>query len=170
VTGLENVQRLFFEEDLLVRGEIGGNSRGGIIGDVEDFLGQRLRNEVSAFRFLYTVRRESGEFRIVGGVIAAVGNEENLSLAGGTGEALDVRKQALGAGDIELAAGEHEIGLGIDFPEDGFVGGHETPLAWSRRARGFVNAGRNSWRLKVILRCQNDRAMNFIIGIEIIYD
>ena len=124
MVGFEDVERLFFEEDLLVGGEIGGDRRSHVVGNMEDFFGERLRDKVRAFRFLYTVRRESCELGVVGGVVAAVGDEENLALASGISQALDVGKKEFRTGDVELAAGQHEIGLRIDFPEDGFVGGH----------------------------------------------
>ena len=64
------------------------------------------------------MRRKGGELGIVLGVIAAVRNQKDAVLAGGVGEPADVGEQFLGAGHIELAAGQHEIVLSVHFPEN----------------------------------------------------
>ena len=64
------------------------------------------------------MRRKDRELRVVFGVIAAVRDQKDAALAGGIGEPANVGQQLFGAGHIELAARQHEIGLGIDFPEN----------------------------------------------------
>jgi hypothetical protein len=64
------------------------------------------------------VGRESFELEIVFGVVAAVRDQQNAALTRGIGEPANVREQALGAGHVEFAAGEHEVCLCVDFPEN----------------------------------------------------
>ena len=44
--------------------------------------------------------------------------KEGTALAGGVCEAANIWEQPLGAGYVELAAGEHEVRLGVYFPEN----------------------------------------------------
>jgi hypothetical protein len=62
--------------------------------------------------------RKRLEFGIVLPVIATVRHQKDVALTGGIGKLSDVGKQSFGAGYIELAAGQHEIGLRVDFPEN----------------------------------------------------
>ena len=62
--------------------------------------------------------REGSELRVILGVKAAVRHQKNAALAGGIGEAANVGQQLFGAGHVELAARQHEIGLDVYFPEN----------------------------------------------------
>ena len=64
------------------------------------------------------MRREDGELRVILSVIAAVRDQKDAALARGIGEPANVGQQFFGAGHVELPARQHEIGLGIDFPEN----------------------------------------------------
>ena len=48
-------------------------------------------------------------------------SSENMALARDVGEPADIGEQALGAGDIEFAARQHEVGLSVDLPENDVV-------------------------------------------------
>ena len=90
---------------------------------------ERLGNQHRAARAFDTVRGESGELRVILGVIAAVRNEKNAVLAGGIGKAPNVGQQFFGARHIELAARQHKIGLDVHFPENEIARYH-TAFLW----------------------------------------
>ncbi len=85
VAGLEDIEGLFFEEDLLVGGEVCGDLGVFLVGDAENFLRKGFGDEVSACGLLQAVRVESGEFGVVEDVVAAVGDEEHFLFAGCVG-------------------------------------------------------------------------------------
>jgi hypothetical protein len=118
VQALKNVEGLFLEQDLPIVREILRQRCGGFVGNANNFFCQRVGNESGAGSSLHTVGRENPELGIVRRMIAAVGDEKNFALASGVGKTADVRQEALSAGDIKRAAGQHEVGLGVDFPED----------------------------------------------------
>lgn len=55
-------------------------------------------------------------------------------MARGVSQAADIGKQLLSARNIEFAAGQHEIGLGVDFPQNDVVA-HSVGLVNGRLAR-----------------------------------
>jgi len=57
------------------------------------------------------------KFKIIRVVCIGRGNQKDASLTGSFDEAIQVRNDLLGARDLELAIGEHEVGLCIYFPE-----------------------------------------------------
>src|SRR5580704_3716806 len=110
--------------NLLILGEITGQRRRGVVRDGGDLLRQRLGNIGGTWRALDAVRRKCFELGIVFPVVAAVGDKKDTALAGGVGEPADVGEQAFSAGYVELSVGQHEVGLGVDFPENYFARGH----------------------------------------------
>ena len=58
------------------------------------------------------------ELWIVLGVVATVRDQKDAALAGGVCEPANVGEQAFGAGHVEFAAGQHEVRLRVDFPEN----------------------------------------------------
>ena len=92
-----------------------------MVGNHGDILSKSFRDELCALRAFYTVRGKGSELRIVGRVNAAVRDEQNMALARDVGEPADIGEQALGAGDIEFAARQHEVGLSVDLPENDVV-------------------------------------------------
>ena len=50
-------------------------------------------------------------------LIVRAGHDPNAVLVGVVGEPLEIRDDALGAGDIQLAVRVHEVDLRIDVPE-----------------------------------------------------
>jgi hypothetical protein len=51
-------------------------------------------------------------------VEASVRNEEDVFVVRGSREFCDVGEQLLGSGHVEFPARQHEVGLGIDFPQN----------------------------------------------------
>src|SRR5579862_1097110 len=118
VSGLENVERLFLQKNLLVAREILRQGGRWFVGNRDHPVGQSLRNQPGAGRALHTMRRKGGELRIVWNVKTAVRDQKNLVLAGGIGKTANVWQQFFGAGHIKLPARQHEIGLNVHFPEN----------------------------------------------------
>ena len=115
---LEDVERLFFEMNLLILFKITRQRCRGLVRDCYNFLRQRLGNIGGARGAFDAVRRKCLELGIVFRVVATMRNQKDATLAGGVRKPANIREQAFGAGDVELAAGQHEVRLRIDFPED----------------------------------------------------
>ena len=64
------------------------------------------------------MRRETLEFDIVRRVHTGVGNQEHAVTPGRFGEAVEIGQQMFGAGHVQFAAGQHEVCLRIDVPEN----------------------------------------------------
>jgi len=47
-----------------------------------------------------------------------MGDEEDEAVPGGVRKLSDVRKQSFSPGHIQLSARQHEVSLGVDFPEN----------------------------------------------------
>jgi len=118
VPTLKDVERLFFQENLLVLRKIVWQRCRGLVRYREDLVGQRLRNKLGTAGSFDAMRWKRLEFGIVLGVVATMGNQKDAALSSSVRKPSDVRKQSFGAGHIELAARQHEISLGIDFPEN----------------------------------------------------
>src|SRR4029077_6944674 len=73
---------------------------------------------VRARSSFYAVWWKSLELRIVLGVEAAVRDQKDAALARGIGELANIGQQAFGTRHVEFAAGEHEVCLRVDFPEN----------------------------------------------------
>jgi hypothetical protein len=54
-------------------------------------------------------------------VNAAVRDQENAALSRCVGEPANIGQQLFGAGDVEFAAGRHEVFLRVHFPENYFL-------------------------------------------------
>ncbi len=126
----KDVERLLFEENLLVLRKIRRQLRCGLVGDRGYFASQGLGNKPRSGSAFDAMRRKGGELGVVLDVIAAVRNQKDAVLAGGIGEPFDVGQQAFGARHIEIAAGQHEILLRVHFPENN-IGRYHTGSTWS---------------------------------------
>ena len=58
------------------------------------------------------------KFRIIRVVCVSRGNQKDAALSDSFDEAIQARNDLLGARDVELATGKHEVGLRIYFPEN----------------------------------------------------
>ena len=121
VVAFEDVQRVLVQMELVEFREIFRQTGGRVIRNDGDFFGARLGDEFRARGAFDAVRRKLLKFRIVRSVNAAVGDEQDVTRAGGIGKALNIRDQSLRAGNIELAIGQHEVGLRVYFPENDVV-------------------------------------------------
>src|SRR5579871_2094657 len=115
---LKNVEGLLFEQDLLVRRQIGRKLGLSIIRNAGNLVGKCLGHELGSGSAFYAVRGKYFEFRIVRSVKASVRHEKDSILTHCVGEATDIGKQFFSARHIEFSAGQHEIGLHIHFPKD----------------------------------------------------
>ncbi len=88
---LENVQRLFFQHDLLVRRQICGQRCSGHILDARDLIRQRFRQQVRSGRTFQTVWKELGELGIVRRMKITARNQENLVASGRIRQFADIR-------------------------------------------------------------------------------
>lgn len=118
MTALENIQRLLFQNDLLMAREILGKFGGGFIRYRDEFFGYRLRHQSCAGGATDAVRRKLREFRIVDLMDAAVRNQKDAPFARRVREAMNFRQKLLGPGHVKFAARLHEIFLRVHRPED----------------------------------------------------
>ncbi len=118
MAALEDVERLFFQYDLLVLRKILGELRAGFIRYCDEFVRQGFGHQFRARRPADAVWRKLRELRIVCFVDAAVGNKKDAAFTCRNREAAEIWQKFLGAGNVEFPARLHEIFLGINLPED----------------------------------------------------
>ena len=118
VPALKDVERLFFEEYLLVLRKIMRQRVRGLIRNRQNSLRQRFLHKLGACGSPDAVRWKRLELGIVLDVVATVRDEKDVALPGGIREPSDISKQSFRARHIELAVRQHEISLRIDFPEN----------------------------------------------------
>ena len=114
----KDVERLLFKEDLLVLRKIMWQRRRGLIRDNEHMLSQRFLDKIGARGSFYTMGRKNLELGIILRVVATMGDEKNQAVAGCICKLSDIRKQSFSPRHVELSAGQQEISLRIDFPEN----------------------------------------------------
>jgi len=118
VPALEDVERLFLEKNLIELQKIVWQRGQRLVRDGDDFLRQSFGNNRGARRAFDAVRRKRLELRIVLRVVAAMRDQKHAALAGSVRKPPNIRKQFFGAGHVELPAGQHEVHLCVDFPEN----------------------------------------------------
>ena len=122
--GLENIEGLLFEKDLLILKQVGRQSRRGLVGKPTNFVGEGLGNVFGSFASFHAMRRKSLELWIIRSMKASVRDEKDAIIASGLGQLSDIGQQFFGSGNIELTSRQHEVFLRIDFPENDVAGKH----------------------------------------------
>ena len=77
----EDIERLLFENDLLILRKIRRKFRHGFIRDGGEFCGQRFGHQSGTCRAADTVWRKLREFRVVLFMDTAVGDQEDVTVA-----------------------------------------------------------------------------------------
>ncbi len=123
----EDVEPLLVEQDVaLVLAEPPGERRGirGRRLDDERIPQRGLGNLLLSRRAVHAVLGERlaevglvGELAVTLHVIVGAGHDADPVAVGVVGQPLEIGNDALGAGDVQLAVGPHEVMLGIDIPE-----------------------------------------------------
>src|ERR1700676_5548002 len=90
----------------------------GLVRNRDNWVRQSFPHKIGTLGPFDAMRRKCLELRIILRVVTTMGNKKDMALAGGIRKPSDVRKQSLGAGHVELSAGQHEISLRVNFPED----------------------------------------------------
>ena len=118
VRALEDILCLFFEQDLLIRKQIGRQNKARVIRDSNNGLRQGFGNKLSSLCTAEAVRWEKFKFRIVLRVVTTTRDEKRTSVASEINETVDVRNELFRSGNVELPAWKHEVNLRVYFPED----------------------------------------------------
>ena len=118
VPTLKDIQRLLFQQDLLVAGEVLRKPRARIIRHPHNFFRQRLGDKLRPGGSFYAMRWKDLEFGIVRRMKTPMGNQEYAPLPRRIGEPPDVGQQLLRARHIQIPSRQHEISLHIHFPEN----------------------------------------------------
>ena len=115
---IKDIQRLLFDENLLVVQQIVGQLELRIIWQSTNFLRETLRDNLSTTRAANAMRRKNLKFRVVWWVLVAARNEERAIPADNIDQPLDVGNELFRAGDVKLAARVQEVHLHIHFPKN----------------------------------------------------
>ncbi len=121
---IENVERLFFEQDLRAAEKIRGQIPRGAVWKDTNVRPESSRQNPRAGSAGNTVGRKAREFGIVGRVRIAARNDKRSGSKRAGNKALDIRDELFRARDIELATRQHEICLNINGPKYEFALSH----------------------------------------------
>jgi len=115
---IKNIQRLLFDENLLVVQQIVGQLDFRTIRESANLLGKALRDNLSTTRAANTMGRKNLKFRVVWWVLVAARNEERAIPAGNIDQPLNVGNELFCPGDVKLAVREQKVHLHIHFPKN----------------------------------------------------
>ena len=79
------------------------------------------------------MRRPFAQLSVIGIVRIGRGDKQDAPLPRRLHQPAEIRDDLFRSGHVELTARQHEVCLGIDFPEDRLSGDHVLPLSGARR-------------------------------------
>ena len=115
---IKNIERLLFDENLLVVQQVLGQLNLRIIWQSTNSLGEALGDDLSTARAANAMRRKNLKFRVVWWVPVAARNEQRAIPAGNIDQPLDVGNELFRTRDVKLAARVQEVHLHIHFPKN----------------------------------------------------
>ena len=113
---VENVQRVLFQEDLLVRAEIAGKNKIFMVRNDQLAFSARFGNQLGSRSALHAMRRPLAKFGVVRLVRVCRRNQKSSSLPCSFAETAYVWNDFFGARNIQFSARQHEVRLHVHFP------------------------------------------------------